>query len=273
MSENPFQVQVDDIEMPEFDDPPPIPKISTPPIIQTPDPIPSLDSYPKINTSSITSEEKRAKLEALRAREAELLAKKQRLDETTIDLQPTSNWPSFFPLIHYDPQNDLSAGAQPCIQSALYSLIALVGSVFFNSLTVLCVSGLKEYQKTRCFIFSVIQGFAAVYLSYNYSFVGLYNACKKRDIPFKWTIIQFVVIAWLGYLAVGFPTSGSVGFATMLDIFAKSKSGFSKFMSLINTAITGGALFLSFRTLQQAQAYQKVSGTESPLLAPGAQQA
>ena len=138
----------------------------------------------------------------------------------------------------------------------------MIGSAIFNIFAVLSVSGLPTYPKVRCFIFAIIQGFATVYVLINYSYEKLYISCKKHDIPFSWTTIEFMIIAWLVYLAIGFPSSGNVGLATFLDLVAKSNSGFAVFMAFINMGLICGAAATQFLCLMKAQAYQKVSGND-----------
>jgi hypothetical protein len=79
-------------------------------------------------------------------------------------------------------------------------------------------------------------------------------------VPFSFITWQFVLIGWTGYLAVGFPNSGSVGFATFIDLVAKSDSAWSKAIACLNSI----ALIVSFLTqivvMERAQKYQKVSG-------------
>ena len=120
--------------------------------------------------------------------------------------------------------------------------------------------------KIRNFIFGCIQGFAALYFAYNLSYNLLYTSCKKRDIPFKWTIFQFLLVAWCLYLTLGFPTSGSVGIATLLDLIANGAPFISSFFAFINTGLCAASSVFAILTLSTSQAYQKVSGNEDPLL-------
>lgn len=240
MSENPFQEEGDQ-EMPDFS---------------------NLQQKNLSSTSSSQSPSKLSKLEQLRAREAELLRRQQDIQGRRIEISPDANFPPFYPLVVYNLQDDIPSSAQLCVKYNLYSLLLMTCAAIFNVLAVLCVSGLPTYPKVRCFIFSIIQGFATFYVLLHYSYEKLYASCKKRDIPFSWTIISFLIIAWMIYLTIGFPTSGSVGLATFLDLVAKSNSGFSVFIAFINMLLTGAATGFQFLCLMKAQAYQKVSGTE-----------
>jgi hypothetical protein len=125
---------------------------------------------------------------------------------------------------------------------------------------------LKNYQKVKSLIFSIIQGIAASYLGINFSYNFLYTSCKKHDIPFKWIIYQFLMIAWCVYISLGFPSSGSVGIATLLDIIATTSKPFYIFTALINTILCCATAIFAFFTLSAAQKYQKVSGQEDQLL-------
>ena len=240
MADNPFQEEGDQ-EMPNFD---------------------NVQQKSASPTSSSQSPSKLSKLEQLRAREAELLRRQQEIQGKRLEISPDANFPPFYPLVVYNLENDIPSAAQSCVKCNLYSLMLMTCAAIFNVLAVLCVSGLPTYPKVRCFIFSLIQGFATFYVLLHYSYEKLYLACKKHDIPFSWTITSFLILAWMIYLTIGFPTSGSVGLATFLDLVAKSNSGFSVFIAFINMLLTGGATGFQFLSLMKAQAYQKVSGND-----------
>ena len=272
MGENPFQDQAEDIEIPEFDEPPKQVKADTQSTQKSSQYSQQTNqtNQNNNNSSSLSSKQytadKRAKLEALRQREAELLEKKKKIEQATSEMTPQPNFPSFFPLIRYNPEEDLPPASHKCVSSAMKMLAFLTAASCFNIIAILFVSGLRNYQKIRCFIFGCIQGFAAVYLALNFSYNLLYMSCRKRDIPFKWTIYQFLLVAWCIYITLGFPTSGSVGIATMLDIIANSAPFYSTLFAIINTGLAGAATAFSMFTLSKAQAYQKVSGQEDPLI-------
>jgi hypothetical protein len=69
---------------------------------------------------------------------------------------------------------------------------------------------------------------------------------------------QFVIIAWLVYVALGFPDSGSVGWATFVNLVARPTSWFSKLVVGINTVLIILVIFLQLETLYLAHIYQKV---------------
>lgn len=241
MSDNPFQGEYVDDEA-QFQ---PIPDAEAPPVASAP---------------SAASTQGMSKLQQLRAREAELLRRQQLLNESRAEIITMPNWPPFYPLIIYDPDRDLPKRSHECVKSALYGLIAVVASVLFNCLAVLCVWGLPGYHHVRCFIFAIIQGFGTFYVVFNYSFTKLYYACRAKDVPFSWVVTQFCLFGWLVYLTIGFPDSGCVGLATFLDLVAKSDHTFSMLMAFLNTGLVGAAAYFQMMALYQTQAYQKVSG-------------
>ena len=258
MSDNPFIEHSDDYEIPEFDEPKKNEKISS-----------QKDSFDPNSSKAPNhlSPEKKAKWEALKAKEAELLAKKKKIEDQVNEMIPSPNYPTFFPLIHYDVQNDLPQASHKCVNYCLKMLMYLSIASIFNVFTVLLVTGLPYYSKVRCFIFAIIQGTAAIYLALNYSYNYLYSSCRKKDIPFKWTIFQFILIVWCAYISIGFPTSGSVGFATFLDLLASSKSStFSKMFAFINTTLAITSTAFGLFTLSETQKYQKVSGQDDDSL-------
>lgn len=244
-SDNPFQPSGSDDELPQFQE----------------------ESRPKASSSSAGADlsslsGKQARLAELRRKEEELLEKKRKLEQTKGEIVLDVNWPPFYPIIRYAPETEIPASAKKCVQFSLYGLASLFVSVCYNVIAVICVKGLPRYPKSRCLIFAIIQGYAAMYFAYNFSFSKLYNSCRKKEVPFSWTIYHFILVAWLVYLTIGFPTSGSVGIATLLDIIAIGKSPFSALVAAINTAIVGISLACQFFTLMGAQAYQRVSGVE-----------
>ena len=203
---------------------------------------------------------KLSKLEQLKAREAELLKRQSEIKSQVAEATLQPNWPPQYPIIRYDIANDLTPSARKTVQYSFYGLILVIVGAVLNTLTILSVTGLKDYSKTTAFIFSIIQGFASAYVGINFSYNGIYNAAKRRDISFRWIITQFCFIGWCVYKLIGFPSSGSVGIAVLLDLLANDSSGFSKFMAFINTAVSGASAFCQFKTLVEAQKYQKISG-------------
>jgi hypothetical protein len=243
MSDNPFQEEINDADMPQFSPPPP-PRASSP------------------GQSLATSPQGLSKLEQLRARESELLRRQQELQVARDEIIASPNYPSFFPVFVFNLARDISPRAHSCLQHALYGLCAIIVSAIFNIITVMCVWGLPTFHHVRSMIFALIQGFGTGYLVFNYSFLRLYDSCKRKDIPFSWILIQFAVVGWTVYLTIGFPDSGCVGLATFLDLLAKSRFKFSMLMAFLNTVFVASAAFFEFVALYKAQTYQKVSGQE-----------
>lgn len=217
---------------------------------------------PTTNQTSSIPISKQSRLEQLKAREAELLEKQRQLSEKREEVYKSPNFPKWYPVIYVNIEEDIPPSARECVKYSLWGLMALTAATLFNILAVISVSGLPTYPKVRCFIFSLIQGFGLVYCTLHYSFEKLYDACKKRNIPFSFTVTQFALIACCVYLTIGFPDSGSVGLATFLDLVAKSNSFLSTLIALINTCLIGAGTFCEFVTLMRSQAYQRVSGVE-----------
>jgi hypothetical protein len=216
----------------------------------------SSSTAPKRNISV----DKKTKLEQLKAREAELLKRQEEIKTQAAEVLLQPNWPKQYPLIRYDPENDLPPSSHTTVKNSFYGLISVAISAVFNIISVLSVTGLENYSKASALIFAIIQGAATIYVGLNLCYDGIYNACKKKDVPFKWIITQFVFCAWCVYKLIGFPSSGSVGLAVLLDLLAKNSSGFSKFTAFVNTIISGASVYFQIRTLSEAQKYQKVSG-------------
>ena len=247
MSDNPFDDEVQDIEMPML-----------------------------TNNKEKKNEEKNKekplnsnvedKLSQLKARESELLKRQQRINQTKSDLVPSENWPLFFPLVRYNLISDIPPNAHSAVNMSLYGLITFLIHSIFNVISVIFVIGLPRYPTSKCLIFSIIQGFAASYFILNFGYRKLYVSCANHDIPFQFTLFQFLIVGWIIYLVIGFPDSGSVGFAVFLDLLSISKSTFSKIISFINLVILIICLYFEFRCLIESQKYQKISGNDQNLI-------
>jgi hypothetical protein len=203
-----------------------------------------------------------ARLQQLREREAALEERGRRLRGEQAEVIPSPNFPAWAPMFVFNLDRDIPKRAHSCVSASLYGLAAAAASVLVNLLAVLAVRGLPSFHRVRSLIFGIIQGFGTVYFAFNYSFLKLYAACRRRDVPFSWVVTQFVLVGWIAYLAIGFPDSGCVGVATFLDLLAKSRSTVSMCVAAVNTALIVAVLYFQFVTLYRAQAYQKVSGQD-----------
>lgn len=222
---------------------------------------PSLEAAEPVQATTMTSNLSR--LEQLRAREQELLKRQRELSEQREEIIKSPNFPAFYPVVYFNMEEDIPHSAKDAVKYALWGLIAITIAAIFNVIAVLCVSGLPSYPKVRCFIFAIIQGLALVYCALHYSYQKLYDACKRHDIPFSFTLYQLLITVACVYLTIGFPTSGSVGLATFLDLIAKSNSFASMAIALANTALIACATLCEMLVLMRSQAYQKVSGLDA----------
>lgn len=214
-----------------------------------------------------TGDSAESELAYLRQRKEELLRRKEDAERTIGEALTGENWPSFFPLLRYAPEQDLPPSAHSSAKRSLIAFLAACGSSLLNFIAVLCVSGLKDYPKAKNIVYSLLQGAGGVYLVYTFTYKKLYIACVAHDIPVSWSFINFALMAWFIYLFVGLPASGSVGLATTLDL-AAAKKWFAFTMGILNTAGIGVVIFFVFVTLAAAQQYQKVSGIEQATIVP-----
>lgn len=210
-----------------------------------------------------TKEEKLARLkaraESLRRRLADA---QQQQAEIQNSPQNQPNWPPYVPFLYIDIEHDIPRAAQKCVKYAKIGIILCFCHVFLNFLASCSISGLATYSHATGIVFSIIYGFLNLYLTISLCFNKLYSSCCKHDIPFSFIIYQFILIGFLLYQFVGFPNSGSVGLATFLDLVAKSKSGWSKFISFANSLVILSSAVIQVIILQQSQKYQKVSGVD-----------
>lgn len=251
--ENPFQLQgdQDDLELQNFVN----------------EPSPSLYA----STSAPGAETPEQKYARLKAREAELLRRQQEIRDVEGAVAHKPNWPPYVPFLYVDVDADIPQSAKQAVKIALIGILLVIGQSVINVLASSTITGLANYSRAKSVIFSVIFALVTIYLTVSLCWEKLYNGCKAHDLPFSFIVWQFILIAWTGYLAVGFPSSGSVGIATFIDLVAKSDSGWSKMIATINTLLLLGSITVHIIVLQQAQKYQKVSGVPDimqPMVAP-----
>ena len=226
------------------------------------------------SSANETNEEKYARL---KARESEILSRiernKQALDNAD-GFSNKPNWPKYIPILHILLEEEIPPAAHRCIKVAKVGIILCAAQIITNFIASCSISGLASYKYATGIVFSIIYGFLNGYLTVSVNFTKLYTACRNRDIPFSFLLFQFALIGFLVYQVVGFPSSGSVGMATFLDLIAQSKSVWSKLIAFVNTMLTLACAITQFVVLQQSQKYQKVSGisefqhnqnTETPL--------
>lgn len=249
--ENPFQLQGDhdDMELQNFVNEP----------------------TPSLYASSPGAETPEQKYARLKAREAELLRRQQEIREVEGVVAHQPNWPPYIPFLYVDIETDIPQAAQQAVKIALIGVALVISQSIINILASSTITGLANYSRAKSVIFSVIFALVTVYVTVSLCWEKLYNGCRARDLPFSFIVWQFVLIAWTGYLAVGFPSSGSVGIATFIDLIAKSESGWSKTIATFNTLMLIGSIAIHIIVLQQAQKYQKVSGVPDimqPMVSP-----
>ncbi|OHS93943.1 hypothetical protein TRFO_39875 [Tritrichomonas foetus] len=222
----------------------------------------NLDEAKSATIHTPLNNSKEAEIARLQAREAELLARQKRIQDGQFDGN-TSNkptWPPYVPFLHIDLENEIPAAAHNCIKFAKIGVLLCIGQALINIIASCSISGLPSYSHASGIVWSFIFAFLNGYLTISVNFSRLYSSCRAHDIPFSFLLFQFVLIGFLVYQLIGFPNSGSVGFATFLDLIAKSKSGWSKFISFFNTILILSCAVVQFIVLQQSQKYQKVSG-------------
>jgi hypothetical protein len=198
----------------------------------------------------------------LQAREAALLRRQQQMQE--FDSLPPAvagpNWPPYISFLYVDMSADIPPAARSLIKVALFGVILVICQSAINIVACCSIRGLGTHNYVKSLIFGVIFAIMTTYLTISICFERLYKACKTHDVPFSYVTWQFVLIGWTGYLAVGFPNSGSVGFATFIDLVAKSPSTWSKLIAFVNSLALLISFFTQIIVMRKAQNYQKVSG-------------
>lgn len=226
------------------------------------------DTPPEVRRETPANESLTDQYERLKAREANLRRRQEELQEqrtTASGGENKPNWPKYVSVYYINLQGDIPAAAQNAIKAGMLAVILVLAQSFLNFLSA-CTISLETYSKARGIVLSIVLGIVSNYFYSSVDFPRLYKSCKKHDIPFSWTLIQIGAIAWFLYLLVGFPTSGSVGFATFLDLVSQSDSVWSKFIAFVNTMLLLVIVVVQFFILQQSQKYQKVSGVADQML-------
>jgi uncharacterized membrane protein (UPF0136 family) len=196
----------------------------------------------------------------LQAREAALLRRQQQLHDSPSASVRTPNWPPHFSFLYVSLDSDIPRSAHSCIKTALLGIILSLVQSLIDIIACSSISGLPSHNYVKSIIFSIIFGLLTCYLTIGICFDKLYTACKVHDVPFSYVIMQFGLIGWIAYLCVGFPNSGSVGVATLIDLIAKSGSVWSIVIAAVNSAILLGSFVVQVTVMRKAQKYQKISG-------------
>lgn len=251
MSDNPFADDIADVELPMIQDEPPKPKAKA--------------TSSSSSNKNLSPEELKKRFEELKERERQLAKRREEAVQQRPGDGPKLNWPSFFPILRYDPESDLAPAARKCVKTSLIGLCLFIVESIWNVVCVFSSTKLKNYPFPKCIVFSIIFGIVGFFLILNFGYNKLYIACFKRDIPVSFTICQFLIIAWCAYLTVGLPDSGSVGIAVFLDLIAKKCGFWPIFAGFINILLLAAMDVAQFFTLIHSQNYQKVSGAENPV--------
>ena len=252
MSDNPFVDDIADVELPMLQDEPQKPK----------------NSVSSNQTSNSSKEDLQKRLEELKERERKLNQRRQEVLQQRPENGPKLNWPSFFPILRYDPDSDIPSAARKCVKTSLIGLVLYFFEAIWNVISVFSVSGLPKYSFATNIVFAIIFGIVGFFCILTFGYKKLYLSCAKHDIPISYTICQFLIIAYAVYLLVGLPDSGSVGIAVLLDMIAKHNNSnvWSIMCGFINFGLLLAFAICQFLTLVQSQKYQKVSGHDSPSL-------
>jgi hypothetical protein len=195
---------------------------------------------------------------ALQAREIALLHRQQQLQQSSTHSSP--NWPPYISFLYVDFDSDIPQPGHSCIKTALFGIIIVLVQSLINIVASCSVTGLSTRSFVKSIIFAVIFALITCYLTIAVCFDKLYNGCKTQNITFSFVTFQFVLIGWLVYLITGFPSSGSVGFATFIDMVAKTTSIWPQLIALLNTFALLISLSIQIAVMRKAQLFHKVSG-------------
>jgi hypothetical protein len=210
----------------------------------------------------------------LQAREAALLRRQQQLQDAPAAAPAARrpNWPPYVSFLYVDLNADIPRAARATVKAALVGVAVAIGQSVVNLIASFSATfGLSTHKYVRAIIMAVIFALVTCYLTIAICFPRLYKACKEHDVPFSFITWQFVLIGWTAYLCAGFPNSGSAGFATFIDLIAKSPSVWPTLIAGINTFALVASLVIQIVVMTGAQKYQKISGVPEnmqPMVTP-----
>lgn len=173
----------------------------------------------------------------------------QQLREKRI-LKP--NWPSFCPILHYNP-SELVHPFDDLVRRSFQALLFLIFSYLYNIFALTQID-LSCFSFNRSLFLSLIQGFAAVYFCYAFSFRYIYCASIIKHIPYRFIFYQFALIFWNIYVIIGFCQTGFAGLSTLFN--ASFENGQDDYLSICvitsNCIISIISLILNCLTLYSA---------------------
>ena len=167
------------------------------------------------------------------------------------------NWPSFFPFIHYNP-SELIHPFDDLINRSFRAFIFVIITLLYNLFTLTHVD-LSCFSLNRSLFLCIIQGFAAIYFCYAYSYRFLYCACLLKHIPYRFVFYQFCLIFWNIYILIGFCQTGFAGISTLFS--AVTENGEDDIFSIL--LITSNCIILTISLILHCLTLSSASDTRS----------
>lgn len=203
-------------------------------------------SYPK--DDEIDDEELRALEQRVNQMESKINAQQLKIQNAISGNQLPPNWPSFYPIIHFDT-DEVPALLRPFAKDAMLCWVVMSLSLFLNWIGCFSLLGVKENEISSPgskIALSTLYLIVLTPLLMEFNFLSVYRVLKTEASSISYLKIFIsigITIAFLSILALGFDSSGSVGLVTMINLFIIKHWGIGLFSILVTLFLGFSALF------------------------------
>jgi hypothetical protein len=176
--------------------------------------------------------------------ESQLAVQEQQLAlaQRTGVIEPPANWPSFYPIVHFDPQSVPDPLRQFTDRAMLgWALMAISFALNFLGCLSLLRAGDAADSPGSKIALSALYLFLIVPIALDLNALAIYRALKTGA-PSRLTFMKIFIFLgaatiFQGILTIGFETSGSCGLVTMLNLFVESHPVIGIFALVITAAL------------------------------------
>jgi len=195
----------------------------------------------------------------IRAYEARLNALESRINaqETQLSVaqenglaEPPANWPPFYPLVYYDPE-EVPPALRDYVNAAMFDWYYMVIAFSINFITSLCLlrAGDSISSPGSKIALASLYLFVIVPLSLDLSSLAIYRAMKNEPSYLTYAkvfVVLFALTIFEGFLTLGLDSSGGCGLISTLLLFGGAH-WFLGFLGIITTAAFALCTFRHFK--------------------------
>lgn len=185
--------------------------------------------------------------EEIKRKEMELESREQALQKEGIDsdFADPPNFPPFCPVIHHS-FSKVNIDFQWACKCSFYFQFIYFFALFVNFLAA-CGVGAANGSSTsfnvgQNIVFSVLYLVLGIPLAFKFNYMKFYSSLIKKDLGVSWLGLQVVFLALHAYALAGVTDSGLIGFISAIDIYAKTKSGYSRVTALMAAVVWAASL-------------------------------